>query len=282
MTMGEKPRLAELLLGTEGLALLRLAFTGDDAMRDARVKEMRDLLAHQDDPELSAALAAPEYDLNAGYSLWSKTYDAPLRLFSIEEPAMQALFETLEPGTVLDAACGTGRHSVELVRRGHRVVGVDSSEAMLEKARAKLPDADFRVGDLEALPADSQSFDAVVCALALVHLPDLHTVLAEFERVLHPGGRVIISDVHPFLILLGWQAQFKTDGGEAGFMRLHRHMLSNYAAAATAAGLRIRSLQELPLTPDSAITVATDRLPEANHAAWVGLPGVVVWEFEKP
>ena len=39
MTMGEKPRLAELLLGTEGLALLRLAFTGDEAMRDARVTD---------------------------------------------------------------------------------------------------------------------------------------------------------------------------------------------------------------------------------------------------
>lgn len=100
MTMGEKPRLGELLLGTEGLALLRLAFTGDEAMRDARVSEMRDLLAHLDDPDLAAALAAPEYDLKDGYALWSKTYDAPLRLFSIEEPAMQALFERLDPGTV--------------------------------------------------------------------------------------------------------------------------------------------------------------------------------------
>ncbi|MBD1546238.1 class I SAM-dependent methyltransferase [Labrenzia aggregata] len=280
--MGEKPRLGELLLGTEGLALLRLAFTGDEAMRDARVTEMRDLLAHLDDPDLAAALAAPEYDLKSGYALWSKTYDAPLRLFSIEEPAMQALFDMLDPGTVLDAACGTGRHSVELVRRGHRVVGVDRSETMLEKARAKLPDADFRVGDLEALPADDHAFDAVVCGLALVHLPDLHRVMAEFERVLHPGGRVIVSDVHPFLTLLGWQAQFRTGSGDAGFMRLHRHMLSDYTKAAAAAGLWVRSLQELPLTKESAVTVASERLPEANRAAWVGLPGVVVWEFGKP
>ena len=282
MTMGEKPRLGELLLGTEGLALLRLAFTGDEAMRDARVTEMRDLLEQMDDPELAVPLAAPEYDLKSGYALWSKTYDAPLRLFSIEEPAMQALFERLDAGTVLDAACGTGRHSVELVRRGHLVIGVDSSEAMLEKARAKLPEADFREGDLETLPAGSQAFDAVVCALALVHLPDLHGAMAEFERVLHPGGRVIVSDVHPFLTLLGWQAQFRTGSGGAGFMRLHRHLLSDYVAAAAAAGLRVRSLQELPLTPESAITAASERLPEANHAAWVGLPGVVVWEFEKP
>ncbi|WP_346897583.1 hypothetical protein [uncultured Roseibium sp.] len=83
MTMGEKPGLGELLLGTEGLALLRLAFTGDKAMRQARVTEMRDLLAHLEDPEL----AAPEHDLQRGYALWSETYDAPLRLSSIEEDA---------------------------------------------------------------------------------------------------------------------------------------------------------------------------------------------------
>ncbi len=213
MSIGQRPRLAELLLGTEGLALLRLAFTGDEETREARVQEMRSLLARMDEPEFAAPLAAPEYDVAEGYALWSKTYDAPLRLFFIEEPAMQALFATLRPGTVLDAACGTGRHSVELARRGHRVIGVDASEAMLDLARTKVPDADFRHGDLTSLPVEAASVEAVVCALALVHLPELQRVMTEFARVLRPGGRVIISDVHPFLVMLGWQAQFRTEGG---------------------------------------------------------------------
>jgi ubiquinone/menaquinone biosynthesis C-methylase UbiE len=278
---GTKPRLGELLLGTEGLALLRLAFTADDATRTARVAEIRTLLDQMEEPELSAPLAAPEYDLNQGYDLWSKTYDAPLRLFFIEQPPMHALFATLAPGAVLDAACGTGRHSAELAARGDRVIGVDRSPAMLEKARAKLPQTDFREGDLAALPVDSGSFDAVVCALALVHLPDLSGPMAEFSRVLRPGGRLLISDVHPFVVLLGWQAQFRTADG-AGFMRLNQHLLSDYSCAAEAAGLRVRGIQELRLTPQSAVTVAAERLPEANHAAWVGLPGVVIWDLEKP
>ena len=275
------PRLGELLLGTEGLALLRLAFSGDDASRGARLSEMRALLDRMDEAELAAPLAAPEYDLTEGYDLWSKTYDAPLRLFFIEQAPMHALFATLPVGTVLDAACGTGRHGVHLARAGHRIVGVDRSPAMLARARAKLPQGDFREGELSALPVEAGSVDAVVCALALVHLSGLSDAMSEFARVLKPGGRVIVSDVHPFLIMLGWQAQFRSESGGTGFMRLHGHLLSDYGRAAKAAGLRVRSFEELRLTPESAITVAAERLPDANRAAWVGLPGVVIWDLEK-
>ena len=182
--MREKPRLGELLLGTEGLALLRLAFTGDEASRSARVHEMQNLLEHINEPELAATLAAPEYDLAQGYDLWSRTYDAPLRLFFIEQDPMHALFATLPAGTALDAACGTGRHSVHLAQAGHRIIGVDRSPAMLAKAREKLPQGEFREGELTALPLDRASVDAAVCALALVHLADLAGAVAELARIL--------------------------------------------------------------------------------------------------
>jgi hypothetical protein len=94
--------------------------------------------------------------------------------------------------------------------------------------------------------------------------------------VLRPGGRVLISDVHPFLIMLGWQAQFRSEGGGAGFMRLNGHLLSDYGHAAKAVGLGVRSFQELLLTPGSG-----DHRHEANHAAWVGLPGGAIWDLEK-
>jgi hypothetical protein len=71
--------LGQMLLGTEGLALLRLAATDDAAARDARVAEIRSLVARYD-AELSAPLGTPEYGFQAGYRLWSATYE-PLRLF---------------------------------------------------------------------------------------------------------------------------------------------------------------------------------------------------------
>jgi SAM-dependent methyltransferase len=281
-----QPTLGQYVIGVEGLALMRVGFTGDAAGRAARITEIRDLLGHLDQETRLQAPIATEHDLGTGYQEWSATYDQPLRLFPIEEPPMRAVIETLPPGTVLDAACGTGRYSIMLAARGHEVIGVDQSGAMLDIARKKLPSGDFREGDLTALPLPGRSVDAVVCALALVHVPDVASALREFARVLRPSGRLVISDVHPFLVMLGWQAHFPAqDGGDGedprwAFMRLHCHFASEYTGAATAAGLRLRSLAEPPLTESAVVTPAADIVPDANRAAFVGLPAVSVWDFE--
>ena len=125
------------------------------------------------------------------------------------------------PSTVLDAACGSGRHSVDLATRGHAVIGVDQSLEMLTLAREKVPDGRFLPGDLSALPLDDASVDAALCALALVHVVDVRQAIGELARVVRPGGRIVITDVHPVLVMLGWQAQFPTVDGR-GFMRRSR------------------------------------------------------------
>ena len=279
--MPNEPTLGQYVIGVEGLALLRTAFTDDAAGRAARTREVRELSEQVDGEPSWAAPLGTEFDLTDGYRRWSATYDRPLRLFSVEEPPMMALIDGLEPGTVLDAACGTGRYSGHLADRGHHVIGVDQSEDMLAIARGKLPQAEFRRGDLRSLPVADQSVDAVVCALALVHVSDLTAAMAEFGRVLRPGGRLIVSDVHPFLVLLGWQAQFPLGDEHRGFMRLHCHLASDYVTAAGRHGLALRTLSEPPLTEASALTAAAEIVPEANRDAFVGLPAVFVWGFER-
>jgi SAM-dependent methyltransferase len=280
--MTTQPSLGELLLGIEGLALLRLAFTDAISARHARLEDMRALLQRfNNTPALAVPLNEVEYDLTEGYQRWAATYDGPGRLFPIEEPVMHALLDPLPPSIVLDAACGTGRHSVYLASRGHRIIGIDRSSAMLAHARRKLPSGDFREGSLEALPLDNASVDAVVCALALIHLPALGQVMQEYARVVRPGGRVVMSDVHPFLVCLGWRAQFHTASGEAAYIALHTHLLSDYLRAFTAAGLCVRGCYEPSLTFEAAGTMAGTHVPEAQHAAFGGLPGLIIWDLER-
>ena len=278
---GSEPTLGELMLGVEGLALLRLLYADATETRAARLAETRSLLGRLDHDPPSGSQLGVEYGLDDGYERWSTTYDRPLRLFSIEEPPMRRLLDALPTGQVLDAACGTGRYASYLHARGHSVTGVDQSPAMLELARVKVPHGRFVTGELTDLPLDDTSVDAAVCALALVHVADLSTAIEELARVVRPGGRVLISDVHPMLVMLGWQAQFPAEHGRA-FIRLHSHLASDYAAAALAAGLVVRSYEEPKLTAAAAATPTADIIPDANRDAYVGLPGVLIWAFERP
>lgn len=139
----QAPTLGELMLGVEGLAMLRLLFADAADERKARIAEVRDVLARIDaDPAVVAPLGS-EFGIADGYARWSPTYDRPLRLFAIEAPPLRRLLDGLAPDDVLDAACGTGRHSAYLADRGDIVVGVDQSPEMLALAADKVPGGRF-------------------------------------------------------------------------------------------------------------------------------------------
>jgi ubiquinone/menaquinone biosynthesis C-methylase UbiE len=106
---------------------------------------------------------------------------------------------------VLDVATGTGwaaMPAAPLVGPTGTVVGVDLSPEMLEYARQKvaaagLTNVELREGDAERLDFPDQSFDVVLCASSLFHMPNMHAALREWWRVLKPGGHVGFSGFGP-------------------------------------------------------------------------------------
>jgi 2-polyprenyl-3-methyl-5-hydroxy-6-metoxy-1,4-benzoquinol methylase len=99
---------------------------------------------------------------------------------------------------VLDAGCGVGWGSKLLIEAGAaKVVGVDISEEAIEDCRRRVPDVEFRLGDLMELPVDDDAFDVVVCFEALEHTSDTSRTLDELARVLAPGGLLFVSSPNP-------------------------------------------------------------------------------------
>lgn len=125
-------------------------------------------------------------------------------------PALRSMLGEVRGRRVLDAGAGSGGILRDLVDAGAQAVGVDGSPEMLRLAREKVGDAaELIVADLAApLPFEDGRFDDVVCSLALHNLRDWEGPLAEFRRVLVPGGRLLLSVEHPFAI---WYAG-KQDG----------------------------------------------------------------------
>nr|WP_202885020.1 class I SAM-dependent methyltransferase [Actinopolymorpha cephalotaxi] len=275
------------MLGLEGIALLR-AQAGDDLGPDtgfvqARLDEIREILA---DPDLSARPGGTvgEIGTRDGYAEWVHSYDdGDNPLIAREEPVVRPLLDALKVGRVLDAACGTGRHSQYLAELGHEVVGVDSSPEMLARARAKIPAGDFRQADLDDVPFPDGSFDSVVCSLALTHQPRLEPALEEFARVVRPGGQVVLSDIHWLSLYLGGVAAVAGPDGVLA-MPASRFLPSDYLTAALASGFTVRACHE-PRWGDvpggHGGSDAQRYCPEAARAAARDTPALIVWHLER-
>jgi SAM-dependent methyltransferase len=285
------------LLGLEGAALLD-AWAGDHdrAFTDARLAEMRRLL---DDEKLRGrGVLVERASTVTVYEQHSAGYDAHAGggLFAVDEPVVAEYLDGREPGVALDAACGTGRFAGFLARRGHRVIGADSSPDMLAHARRRVPDGAFHLAELDRLPLADHAVDIAICALALVHVPRLQPVLAEFARVLRPGGDLVISDVHHEHVTRGSVMKARGPAGEPGIVATYRHQLGDYLRAALSSGLLVRRCEEPAATgtgeplPVPATEIGDwiywpwslmDYFPSAARAAG-RRPSLVIWHFQLP
>ena len=114
----------------------------------------------------------------------------------LDRALLAALVEQTPEGSIIaDLGCGPGHVAAYLADHGVSSVGIDLSPAMIEVAREHYPNVDFRVGDLRALPAPDEAFGALVAFYSIIHLDDeeLDAVFREMQRVLHPGGRLLLA-----------------------------------------------------------------------------------------
>jgi SAM-dependent methyltransferase len=129
---------------------------------------------------------------------WGPLWGARARDWAISEEQHVPGYEValahvvMQPGDrVLDIGCGTGVFLGLVADRGAETFGIDASEALIALARERLPDADLRVGDMEALPHDDDTFDLVTGFTSFFFANDMVTALREARRVAKPEAPVV-------------------------------------------------------------------------------------------
>lgn len=271
-------------LGLAGLALLRNRLVGDEKTAREVLNEIHRLTETQKNA-LSSTSKVKVYGVSAGYKAWAATYDnIPNLLIEVEGPVVKSLLRKFPPGRALDAACGTGRYSKFLHTLGHKVTGVDLSPAMMRHAKYRNRKIKFIKGNLRALPLNNVNFDLAICALALTHFSDINQVLTELSRVVRSGGHIIISDIHPWLVALGGQAEFYDKAGKRGYIRNYIHWHSTYLQAFNEIGLKVLECLEPTMGQEHLKIAQTgfDLSAKTVRAALLGLPIVLVWILERP
>jgi len=183
------------------------------------------------------------------YDRWATIYDDEDNpLVVLEHDHIERLMSDVRGLRVLDAGCGTGRHSLLLARGGAQVTAIDFSKAMLAKARAKhgADTVEFRQHDLALpFPFVAEYFDRVISGLVVDHISDLVAFFSELRRVCKPNGAIVITVMHPALMLRGAQARF-TDP-ETGTLTLpasQQHQVSDYVMGALQSGFSIKRMSE--------------------------------------
>jgi len=165
-------------------------------------------------------------DTRASYDTVAGSYADQTRHLMAETPEERqvlALFADMVRvqggGTVADVGCGPGRITAELRQLGVDAFGIDLSPGMIEVARRDHPGVRFDVGSMTDLALTDDSMAGLVVWYSLIHIPDdeIGTVLAQFYRVLRPGGPLLIG-CH-----VGDGSRLKTEGYGGHPMKVYVH-----------------------------------------------------------
>mgnify|MGYP002777917407 CR=1 FL=1 len=128
------------------------------------------------------------------------------RKYVLDAP-MLAQVDALSPRRALDLGCGEGRFCRLLAARGVATIGIDPTAALVEQARRRHPEGDYRVESAESVSLEDASVDLVVAYLSLIDIAGLDAALREVRRVLVPGGHLLIANLQAFntaAVPLGW------------------------------------------------------------------------------
>ncbi len=153
---------------------------------------------------LEAVLAERDSSQRAFFDRVAGEWDKLGDEFATGQARQRAAANLIPPGLVFaDLGCGTGYLAQSLLGLCARLICVDRSESMLDRARSRLSMAprgtqvELRHGELDRLPLADAELDGLVCGMVLHHLASLERPLAEMRRVLKPGAAAVVLDLAP-------------------------------------------------------------------------------------
>lgn len=185
--------------------------------------------------------------IKKAYNSWANIYDTnDNKTRDLEKKAALQTLAIYDFKNVLVLGCGTGKNTAWLAEKADTVLGLDFSEGMLTKARAKItaPNVTFQFADLtKPWQVNDQAFDLITCSLTLEHIENLYFICAQAQQKLQGGGKFYLCEYHPFKQYTGKKARYETENGIEE-LETYVHHTSEYLTAAADNGFKLLELKE--------------------------------------
>jgi len=185
--------------------------------------------------------------IEKAYNSWAECYDTnENKTRDLDQKSTIEILSHYNFETVLELGCGTGKNTKWLVTKANKIIALDFSQEMLNKATNKIPNDNVlfkKVNLLETWDIDNEFADLVTSSLTLEHIKDLDFIFKQAYLKLKSNGIFFINELHPFKQYIGSKARFDTEKGPE-ILEVYTHHISEYVAMAKKNGFKLEDIEE--------------------------------------
>lgn len=186
-------------------------------------------------------------NIEKAYNIWADQYDTNSnKTRDLDTKSTIKTLNKFDFSKVIELGCGTGKNTTFLLKKADEIIGLDFSQEMLNKAKAKIKDerVEFRKADLtKSWEIDNDFADLITCSLTLEHIKNLSHIFNQASLKLKNNGLFFISELHPFKQYSGSKAKYETENGTKE-LDVYIHHVSEYIDAAKKNGFEFVEMKE--------------------------------------
>ena len=185
--------------------------------------------------------------IEEAYNLWAQQYDSnENKTRDLDKIATIEILSKYKFENVLELGCGTGKNTKWLLEKAKKIIGLDFSQEMLNKAKEKINNDKviFTKADLlKPWEVDNDFADLITSSLTLEHIKDLDFIFKQAYLKLKTNGKFFINELHPFKQYIGSKARYESEKGTE-VLEVYTHHISEYLTTSNNNGFKLVEIKE--------------------------------------